>query len=210
MIDDIIIIKNFHRKKAKLITDKIISLPDRSVIGIQGVSGLGKTEISSLIRDLLYRKNRKSIIISLDDYYKEHWSIRNRTRKQKGIKTIGIKEIDWNLIKKIIKDFKKNKPELKTQQISKCADTFFDCIVNQADKLHYLIIEGLFSGYLKKFKLLDYCIHLEGNPKQTLKFRKERMKKKKKKKKRKKIVQKEANVVAQLKRYANLIVPFEI
>jgi len=67
-------------------------------------------------------------------------------------------------------------------------------------------VEGLYAGYLKKFNKANYVIHLEGNPEQTLKFRKKRKKENENSDFRKKVVQKEFNVVSQLKRYADKVI----
>ena len=70
-------------------------------------------------------------------------------------------------------------------------------------------MEGIFTGHLKKLGLLDYYVHLEGSIQETMKFRIERMKENENSNFRKKVVQKEANVVAQLKQFADLVIPFK-
>jgi len=206
MIGDRIIIKKIHEKKAKII---LPNLKNNRVIGIGGISGVGKSEIGLCLQELLYKNNRTSLLISLDDYYCSNWNDRNRIRKKKGLQSVGIKEIDWDLLKKIIKQFKKKAETLNLQQINKFTNSFYETTVYNANRIDYLILEGLFVGHLKKLKLVDYYVHLMGNLKETEEFRLERMKENEKDDFRKKVVQKEANVIAQLKKYADLIIPFK-
>lgn len=205
MLGDIVLIKKKDWLKAKLILPKI---RDYRVIGIGGISGSSKSETSHCLQELLYKNNVSSILVSLDDYYRNYFRERMRIRKKKGLNSVGIKEIEWDLVKKIIKDFKNKKDTVQIQQINKFTNSFFETVAYNIDKTNYLIIEGIFAGYLKKLKLLDYYIHLDGTIKETNSFRLERMKENENDKFRQKIVKKEANVVAQLKKYADFIIPF--
>jgi len=208
MIDDIIIIKKAHRVKASIIVDHVNSLPNRSIIGIQGISGVGKTEIGMLVRQELYERNKTSFLISLDDWYVTDFRDRYRIRKKKGLSYIGLKEIDWKSVCQVLRNFKHMSTELEIQQISKCAETFVESTVYRADKINYLIIEGLYVGYLKTKKLLDFCVHLEGEPSQTLRFRRERMKEDEFSEFRQQVVRREAEVVRELKKFADLVIPY--
>ena len=80
--------------------------------------------------------------------------------------------------------------------------------IDSAD-IDVLIIEGLYSGYMKNYGYGDYSIFLEGSPKQTLAFRKKRRKENPNNEFRCRVVQKEYNIVSQLKKYADLDIPFE-
>jgi len=206
MIGDIILIKPRDYKKAKSILP--IFKNGNRVIGIGGISGVSKTETAMCLQQLLHIKNRSTLLINMDDYYFSNFMDRNRIRKKNGLKTVGIKEIDWKQIKKIIKDFKNRKESINLQMINKYTNSFFECIAFNTDKVDYLIIEGLFVGHLKKLGILNYYVHLDGNIEQTSKFRKERMKENENNEFRKKIVQREANIVVQLKKYADMLVEF--
>lgn len=210
MIDDIIIIQDLHRKKAEFILPALLKLPDKSIIGIQGISGVGKTEIGSLLREGFYKLNKTSLLLSLDDSYITDFRDRERIRKRKGLQSVGIKEIEWKSLRSLLSDFKNGKEVLSIQQISKCAETFIESTIYRANKLNYVLIEGLYTGYLKKYSLLDYCIYLEGNAEDTLSFRKIRMKEKENSKFRQQIVQKEYKVVSQLKKYADIVIPYNL
>jgi len=206
MIGDIVIIKKTDVFRGNEIINSILKLPDKSIITIGGGSGTKKSELAQVIQELLYKKNKRSILISLDDIYVSHFKDRNRIRKRKGIKSVGIKEIDWELLRKIIKDFKRNKETLSVPVINKYTGNYNDEEIYGVNEVNYLIIEGLYANYLKKYNKSDYAIHINGNPDQTLKFRKLRNKEHENSEFRKKIVQKEYNVVCQLKRYADRII----
>lgn len=206
MIGDMILIKKNDIKRAELLISKICKMPTKSIVTIGGGSGTKKSELAKALQELLYRKNKRTILISLDDVYVTHFKDRLRIRKRQGIKSVGLKEIDWKTLKEIIRNFKKNKDVLLLPIINKYTDNYNEEEIYGADKIDYLIIEGLYANYLKKWELSNYAVHLEGSPEQTLKFRKKRNKEKETSEFRKKIVQKEYNVVSQLKHYANKII----
>jgi len=208
MIGDKIIISSKDKKRAKSLIPIILKFPDKSIIAIQGVSGSQKSELMECIQDLLYEHKKRSLGISLDEYYKIHFCDRTRVRKNKGLKSVGLSEINWPLLKNIIKQFNKSAKELHLQLINKYTYSYNDLIVYESDKLNYLIIEGLYAGYLKKYFPSIYVIHLEGNPTQTLSFRKKRKKEPEHTKFRTKIVNKEYRVVSKLKPLANIILPY--
>ena len=206
MIGDKILISSVHYSKAEKILSKIKN--GFKIIGVGGCSGTGKTEVALCIQELLYKQNRTSLIVSLDNYYKTMWIDRMRIRKIKGIKSVGTKEIEWTLVKKIIKNYQNKKEIIQLQEVSKFANSLFETTVYNANKIDYLVIEGLYAGYLKKLGLIDYYAHLNGSVKQTKKFRLQRMKDNERSDFRIQIVKKEAKEIIGLKQFADLIVPF--
>jgi len=203
MIGDYVFITNQDKKRAKILLSKITILPTKSVVTIGGGSGTKKSELEICIQEVLYKNNILSLGISLDDCYSLHFNFRNDERKTKGLKTIGTKEINWILVKTAIKNFKKGK-KLSLQVINKYTNSFMLETVDSRG-IQYLIVEGLYANYLKKFGLSDYAIHLTGTPEQTLKFRKRRNKENEIDKFRKKVVQKEYQEVLKLKKYADIV-----
>jgi len=209
MIGDKVIITKKDIKRAKILLPLILKLKDKSVITIGGGSGTKKTELACCLQEELYVKNKKTLMISLDDYYVSHYIDRQRIRELKGIKSIGLKEIDWKLIKKIIKDFKQNKDKLILQQINKYTNDYDTIYSYGIKQVNYLIIEGLYANYLKKYKMSDFAIHIEATPLQTLKFRKRRKKEDENSNFRKKVVKKEYETVKKLLKYADKIIKIE-
>ena len=202
------IILPIHYKKAnkilKILQNEINKNTDKYVIAIAGQSGVGKTEIASLLQEKLYGLNFTTKIIYTDDYYKTNWHVRNEIRMNKGLQSVGQKEISWLKLNRVIRDFKNNKKELKVQQIHKYTDSTEKQTVNTS-KLKIIIIEGLYALYTKN---VDYNVYLEGGIKDTYKFRKQRGKENPDNPFRKKVLQKEAGEVLKSKPNANLIIKF--
>lgn len=204
MIGDRLIIEEKHFKIAKEIQS---SIEDRNIVLIYGNSGTGKTEIADCLQSELWKRKLPSLSLSLDDFYLTHPTERNSIRKKDGIESVGLGEIDFDYLRRICQDFKDIKP-IHFRRVHKYINTVEYNTIN-SDEISVLIIEGLFSGYLKNYGYGDYSIFLEGNPKQTYDFRKKRQKENPDNVFRKLIVNKEFNVVSQLKKYADKIIPFE-
>jgi len=204
LIGDRLLITNKSVYNAKQIVN---NLKDEKIILIYGGSGTQKSETADCLQEILFRKNKQSIVLSLDDFYHTLPSLRNLNRKKLGIDSVGTGEIDWEELKRICDDFTNKKP-IRFNRVHKYAD-LVEHITLDTEDVDYLIIEGLFSGYLKKDNYGDIAIYLEGNPKDTLEFRKKRAKENENDNFRKQIVQREYNIVYQLQRYADLILTFE-
>lgn len=204
MIGDRLLITDNSRKKAKKILD---ILKEEKIILIYGISGTEKSETSDCLQELLFKRKKQSICISLDDYYLVHPTIRDFNRKKQGIESVGLSEIDWTNLEQICSDFI-NKKSIKIKRTHRYADIIERLILETKD-IDYLIIEGLYAGWLKKFGYGNLVIYLEGTPQQTFKFRQLRGKEDEDDEFRKKIVQKECNVIYQLKRYADIILPYD-
>ena len=187
--------------------EKVLSqLKNNKIILIGGGSGTNKSELAYCLQKKLFDKNKSSFIISLDDYYTCMPSIRNYNRKKLGIDSVGLSEIDWQLIERIYEDFQ-NKRELHFKRVHKFLDAIEHNTIS-SESIDYLIIEGLYVNYLRKDYNDNFSVFLEGNPSQTLEFRKMRGKENENDSFRQKIVEKEFRVVVQLKRYTDLILEF--
>lgn len=205
MIGDRLIVQERHLKNAEKIFPKV---QDKNIILIYGTSGTGKTETADCLQELLIQKGLQSIVLSLDDYYTVHPKVRNYNRKKQGIESVGLKEIDWEHLRRICNDFKLGK-HFHIKRYHRYSDIVEHVPVIESSDLNVLIFEGLYAGYMKKFKLGDMAIYLEGNPAQTLKFRKQRRKENEGDSFRQQIVEKEYRIICQLKRYNDIIIPFE-
>lgn len=205
MLDDIILTSPVHFEKSSIILN---SINKENIILIYGSSGTGKSEIGMCLRQQLYRAGKTSFVISLDDYYTSLWHEREKIRKKKGIGSINLREIRWDVIKTTLNNFKRKQP-MPIWRINKCAKQL-ETVVIDSTKIDIIIIEGLFSGYLKKFKKSYFAVYLEGNPKQTLEFRQIRLKENPNSKFRSLVVEKEYKIVQQLKRYNDIVIPYSI
>ena len=204
MIGDKVLITKNDILKARSLTAKILSdLSSRSIITIGGGSGTHKTELGIAIQEELFKRGRLTILVSLDDYYKIHFNLRAEERKANGIKSVGKQEINWVKIIKIIERFRARK-KLYLEEIDKYANTVLLKTIDSRG-IDYLIVEGLYANYLKKFKMSNLAIHLEGSPEDTLKFRKKRKKENEEDEFRKRVVEREYEEVEKLKRFADII-----
>lgn len=204
LISDTIIISEKNWRFADKILPKI---KKNDIVLIGGGSGTSKSETAYTLQSKLYDNKLQSLVISLDDFYNCHPTIRHYNRKKRGIESVGLQEIDWNSIKDICKHFKKKKP-IKFVRVHRFLNEV-EKIQISSEEIDILIIEGLFSNYLRKFKIGNVSIFLEGSPKQTLAFRKLRNKENENDKFRQKVVQREYKICSQLKKYADLIISFE-
>lgn len=203
MIGDPLILSEKDLIRAK----KVIKKLEVDIILIGGSSGTRKSELSYYIQQELNDKKKSSFVISLDDYYLTHFTIRALNRKKLGLDSVGISEIDWEGLKRIYEDFTERK-DIHFKRTHRFLEaTEYNTI--QSSEVDVLLIEGLYANYIRKFYNNNFSVYLEGNPEQTLEFRKMRNKENEEDNFRKKVVQKEFNVVSQLKRYADLILEFQ-
>ena len=203
MINDRLIIDEHCFNNAKIILPKITN---RCIVLIGGGSGTKKTETSDCLQELLFENKKTSLSISLDDFYYVIPTIRNYNRKKQGLESVGLKEIDWENLCKICEDFKEKKA-IHFQRTHRYLDAIEHNTVESED-IDVLVIEGLYSNYLRKFDYGDLSVFLEGNPEQTYEFRLKRRKENEEDSFRRKVVQREFNIVSQLKRYTEIIIPF--
>ena len=196
MLGDKILFKDYHYKQASDVIDKVEENKNKKKIVclIGGGAGTGKTETSILVQKTLYRYNFPSLLISLDDYYNTHWKERDTIRKEKGIDSVGVSEIWWNVLEKTIKNYRWSNT-LELLRVNKYSGLMETITTPSSVKL--LIIEGLYAGYLKD--KADIFYNIEGSPKDTYEFRRERGKEDPDDIWRKQIIQKEYEEVERLK-----------
>jgi uridine kinase len=204
MIGDPLIIAESDYVRAQNIFDKS---KDNNIVLIGGGSGTKKSECAYAFQKILYDKKKSSFVVSLDDYYVTHATIRNENRKKQGIDSVGLSEMDWHNLERIYEDFRDAK-EIHFKRVHRFLDTVEYNVID-SEEIDFLIIEGLYANYLRKSYSDNLSVYLEGNPVQTLEFRKLRGKENENDPFRERVVQKEYNVVVQLKRYADLILEFK-
>ncbi|MGD2071979.1 MAG: AAA family ATPase [Candidatus Thorarchaeota archaeon] len=206
MIGDRLLFLESHQKNAQEIFNKL-QLDKRQIILIGGCSGTGKSEASDLLQELLFQNKKHSLVISLDDFYIVHPTVRNYNRKKQGLDSVGLSEIDWERLQRVCEDFQ-NQKEIHFKRVHKYCDVVEHNVID-TDAIDYLIIEGLYSNYLKKFDYGDLSVYLDGNPEQTFKFRKQRRKENEDEEFRKQVVRKEFNIICQLKKWADFIIEYK-
>ena len=204
MISDRLIVEERHFRIAKSVKSAV---EKEDIVLVYGTSGTGKSEVSDCLQGELFKKKLSSLVLSLDDFYLIHPTIRNFNRKKLGLESVGLIEIDWEYLTRICQDFKEKKP-IYFRRVHKFADVVEHNTID-SDDIDILIIEGLYSGYMKNYGYGDYSIYLEGSPAQTFDFREKRRKENPNDVFRSKVVTKEYNVISQLKKYADVLIPFE-
>jgi uridine kinase len=143
MLGDVLLITDNHRKAAEQIVGGLGRIKsDKVVIAIGGESGAGKSELAHVVARRLKDKGEPAKILHIDDYYKVPPPERTAWRKKHGIQSIGLSEINWDLLGQHIAEFRGSK-----EAVLPCIDLLTD----QEDKLvtnfrgiKYLIVEGLY------------------------------------------------------------------
>lgn len=143
MLGDVLLITDDHRKAAEQIVNRLSQFKsDKVVIAIGGESGAGKSELAHVVARRLKDKGELAKILHIDDYYKVPPPERTEWRKEHGVESIGLSEIDWDLLNWHIAGFRGSKEavlpciDLLTDQIDKLITSF--------EGIKYLIVEGLY------------------------------------------------------------------
>lgn len=143
MLGDVLLITENHRKAAEQIVSRLGGIKsDKMVIAVGGESGAGKSELAHVISRRLKERGELAKILHIDNYYKVPPPERTEWRKEHGIESIGLSEINWDLLDQHIAEFRESKEavlpciDLLTDQIDKLITSF--------EGIKYLIVEGLY------------------------------------------------------------------
>jgi uridine kinase len=143
MIGDVLLITDNHRKAAEQIVGRLERIKsDKVVIAIGGESGAGKSELAHEVGKGLKERGELAKILHIDNYYKVSPTERTAWRKKHGLESIGLSEINWDLLGQHVAEFRGSKEavlpciDLLTDQIDKLITTF--------EGIRYLIVEGLY------------------------------------------------------------------
>ncbi len=143
MLGDVLLITDNHRKAAEQIVTRLSEFKsDKTVIAIGGESGAGKSELAHVVARRLKDQGELAKILHIDDYYKVPPPERAEWRKEHGIESIGLSEINWDLLGQHIAAFRGNK-----EAILPCIDLLTDQIdklITSFGGIKYLIVEGLY------------------------------------------------------------------
>jgi len=141
---------------------------NKFVLAIYGISGTGKTEVAMLLQEKLFERGMTSKIIHLDGYYRVHWRKRKEHRAKSGI--IGIDEIDWLQVNKLVERFKENNINLLSiKKINLYLDEYETILVTS--NFNVMIIDGLYSANVSG---VNYVVKLDAEIEQTLLFQEKR------------------------------------
>ena len=166
MLGDVLLIKDLHRKAAVSIHSHLVELMatkkngNKYIVAISGESGAGKTELSHSLALLLKNEGKSVKILHTDNYYIVVPKERHAWREKNGISKVGIKEYDWKLLNRNIKEFEEGREALMpcidiiSQQTDKLITNFSD--------INILVVDGLYAIKTKGVNLrvfIDLTYH---------------------------------------------------
>jgi len=160
MLGDVLLINEKHKSAALSIyghlQEKLRTKKKgyRFIVAISGESGAGKSELSHSLALLLKKQGQRVKILHTDNYYKIPPNARNDWRKNNGINRVGVKEYDWTLLKRNIKEFKEGREALMPciDIVSKQTDKL---ITNFSD-IDILVVDGLYAIKIREVDLRVY------------------------------------------------------
>jgi uridine kinase len=148
MLNDLITITPRHENAARMVLDRILELraetpKEKMIITVSGEVGTGKSTVSTALGLMLKKRDIRSKIMDLDDYYKIPPLERRKWRLENGIDSIGYDEYDWDRVQQNISDFQESKVS-----VMPCVDLitrYTDELTTNFEGVDMLIINGLYS-----------------------------------------------------------------
>lgn len=143
MLGDVLLIAEKHERAGAQIVERLNRIGSgKVVVAIGGESGSGKSELSHVVARALKDQGRLAKILHIDNYYTVRPQDREAWRKQNGIESIGLGEVDWTLLDQHLDAFRKG---------SKAVLPCIDLLTDQIDELHtdfepihVAIVDGLY------------------------------------------------------------------
>lgn len=190
MPGDKVMIGENHIEKAKVIFPKLLELLisilnknpyQRAVVAVCGGSGVGKSEIASLLSYYLNKIDLGSYTLSGDNYPhripKYNDAERLRIFEESGIEGLknylgSDKEIDFNKLSEIISQFKNGSSKISLKRMGREETELWYDNVDFSDK-NVLVIEWT-HGNSFNLQGVDIPILLNSTPQETLEHRKSR------------------------------------
>lgn len=159
MLGDILLIADKHRRAGAQIVAQLGRIDtDKVVVAIGGESGSGKSELAHVVARTLKDQGRLAKILHIDNYYMIRPQDREAWRKENGIESVGLGEIDWDLLDQHLEAFRRGERatlpciDLLTDQI--------DELITDFDPIKVVIVDGLYplhvNAELKVFIDLTY------------------------------------------------------
>ena len=99
MLGDVLLIAEKHQRAGAQIVDRLNEIESaKVVVAIGGESGSGKSELAHVVARALKDQGRLAKILHIDNYYTVRPQDREAWRKENGLESIGLGEIDWELL----------------------------------------------------------------------------------------------------------------
>ncbi len=149
MLGDVLLIAEKHERAGAQIVERIDQIEsDKVVVAIGGESGSGKSELAHVVARALKDQGRLAKILHIDNYYTVRPQDREAWRKENGIESIGLGEIDWDLLNLHLDAFREGREtvlpciDLLTDQIDELRTDFAPIKVVIVDGLYPLHVEA--------------------------------------------------------------------
>ena len=149
MLGDVLLIAEKHERAGAQIVARLDAIDsDKVVVAIGGESGSGKSELAHVVARALKDKGRLTKILHIDNYYMIRPQDREAWRKENGIESVGLGEIDWGLLDEHLDAFRAGKEvempciDLLTDQIDQLRTDFAPISVVIVDGLYPLHVDA--------------------------------------------------------------------
>jgi uridine kinase len=151
MEGDKLIIQEGHiragQQTAELLFPEIKKTKSKFIISIAGESGSGKSEIASVLSELLLKEGVTSIILQQDDYFL-YPPKTNEAMRRTDIGHVGISEVRLDLLDQNLADIADGKPEIEKPLVIFDKDLILQETVKLNDT-DVAIVEGTYTTILR-------------------------------------------------------------
>jgi len=148
---DKLVIEKEHVKAAhqivELLLPQIASTHGKFIITIAGESGSGKSEIATVLSDILTTKDMRIVIFQQDDYF-VYPPKTNAEMRRKDIRHVGLSEVRLALLDQNLKDIVEDKSEIVKPLVIFDADRITEETI-KLDDIKVVIVEGTYTTILK-------------------------------------------------------------
>jgi uridine kinase len=149
-LGDILVITDNHRKAGREITDLVLQsyTGERMSVAIGAESGAGKSEISHVIAENLFKseKQLKSFIAHTDDFFVLPHKERNELRRKSNLDSVGPSEIDFDELHRVLQSFESG-GQILIPILEFITSSAYKLLVDFKD-VQILICEGLYAPSL--------------------------------------------------------------
>ena len=151
MKGDKFVIEKEHVKAAhqivELLFPQISSARGKFIITIAGESGSGKSELATVLAEILTTKDMRAVIFQQDDYF-VYPPKTNAEMRSKDIRHVGLSEVRLILLDQNLKDIANDKSEIAKPLVIFDADRIKEETI-YLDDIKVVIVEGTYTTILK-------------------------------------------------------------
>ena len=172
MKEEIIEIEKKHLLPAEKIVEHIIGKiesTEKYVLTVGGESGSGKSTLAHAIRSVLSKKDFRTVVFHMDDYFKLP-PYTNHAEREKDIGNVGVNEVDLEMLQSHVDAFINGSTHLEKPIIHYKANRILSEEV-QLSNIQVLIVEGTYVSILENINCKVFMLR---NYKETFEDRKRR------------------------------------